>query len=199
MSTTSQDQTPLDQIRVGDRDNFQEGPPLELFRRLRSECPVHWIERHRRVPRRGRVLVGHDRGRRLRGQPRLADLLLGDRRLRRAEATRSCRSSCSRRCSSGWTRPSTTASRRSSSAASRRSGSPSTRTRSARSPSRCSIGSRAATTCDLVNDVAQPVGRARHRQLHGPPAARTTRSGRADGERIVGAGDPDATPGARRA
>ncbi len=44
MSTASQPQTPLDQIRVGDRENFQEGPPIELFRRLRSECPVHWTD-----------------------------------------------------------------------------------------------------------------------------------------------------------
>jgi cytochrome P450 len=42
VSTTSQDQTPLDEVRVADRAHFQEGPPLELFRRLRSECPVHW-------------------------------------------------------------------------------------------------------------------------------------------------------------
>ncbi len=44
MSTTSRPQTPLDQIRVGDRENFHDGPPMELFRRLRSECPVHWTD-----------------------------------------------------------------------------------------------------------------------------------------------------------
>ena len=32
----------LQNARVGDRSNFQEGPPHELFRRLRAECPVHW-------------------------------------------------------------------------------------------------------------------------------------------------------------
>jgi cholest-4-en-3-one 26-monooxygenase len=42
VSTISQQQTPLDEVRVADRARFQEGPPLELFRRLRSECPVHW-------------------------------------------------------------------------------------------------------------------------------------------------------------
>ena len=42
MSTTSQDQTPLDELGVADSANFQQGPPLELFRRLRAECPVHW-------------------------------------------------------------------------------------------------------------------------------------------------------------
>ncbi len=44
MSTTSREQTPLDQVRVGDLENFHEGPPLELFGRLRAECPVHWSE-----------------------------------------------------------------------------------------------------------------------------------------------------------
>jgi cytochrome P450 len=31
-------------IRVADLDNFQAGPPHELFRRLRSQCPVHWSD-----------------------------------------------------------------------------------------------------------------------------------------------------------
>ena len=33
---------PLDELGVADRAQFQQGPPLELFRRLRAECPVHW-------------------------------------------------------------------------------------------------------------------------------------------------------------
>jgi cytochrome P450 len=44
MSSTSQDRQPLEQLRVGDREQFQEGPPHEVFRRLRSECPVHWSD-----------------------------------------------------------------------------------------------------------------------------------------------------------
>src|SRR3954454_18297568 len=36
------DETPLDQIIVGDREQWMEGPPYELFKRLRNECPVHW-------------------------------------------------------------------------------------------------------------------------------------------------------------
>jgi cytochrome P450 len=44
VSTTSQDQTPLEEVRVADRANFRDGPPLELFRRLRAECPVHWSD-----------------------------------------------------------------------------------------------------------------------------------------------------------
>src|SRR5271166_1241482 len=49
-TTTKRDQTPLDQIRVADLVNFQEGPPLELFSRLRSECPVHWTKRISEYP-----------------------------------------------------------------------------------------------------------------------------------------------------
>ena len=44
MSTTGQDQAPLDHVRVADREQFQDGPPHELFRRLRSQCPVHWTD-----------------------------------------------------------------------------------------------------------------------------------------------------------
>jgi cytochrome P450 len=44
MSSTSRDQTPLEEVRVGDQVNFLDGPPHELFRRLRSECPVHWTD-----------------------------------------------------------------------------------------------------------------------------------------------------------
>src|SRR5271168_3419687 len=47
VSTTSQrgeEQAPLEGLRVGDQENFLEGPPLELFRRLRGECPVHWTD-----------------------------------------------------------------------------------------------------------------------------------------------------------
>ncbi|MGB0093367.1 MAG: hypothetical protein WBP81_12665 [Solirubrobacteraceae bacterium] len=42
MSTTTEEQTPLEEVRIADRTHFKEGPPLELFRRLRAECPVHW-------------------------------------------------------------------------------------------------------------------------------------------------------------
>ena len=40
---TRQEQA-LDQIAVADRDNWADGPPHEDFRRLRRECPVHWGE-----------------------------------------------------------------------------------------------------------------------------------------------------------
>ncbi len=44
MSTTGRDRAPLDGVRVADRVYFRDGPPHELFRRLRSECPVHWSD-----------------------------------------------------------------------------------------------------------------------------------------------------------
>jgi cytochrome P450 len=35
---------PLEEIAVTDTENWEEGPPQELFERLRHECPVHWSE-----------------------------------------------------------------------------------------------------------------------------------------------------------
>jgi cholest-4-en-3-one 26-monooxygenase len=50
MSATGHDQTPIDEIRVGEREYYKDGPPHELFRRLRSECPVHWTDRITEYP-----------------------------------------------------------------------------------------------------------------------------------------------------
>lgn len=33
---------PLDEVLLLDEDLWSDGPPNELFKRLRSECPVHW-------------------------------------------------------------------------------------------------------------------------------------------------------------
>jgi cytochrome P450 len=44
VSTTRRDQRSLDGVRVGDRANFHDGPPHELFRQMRAECPVHWTD-----------------------------------------------------------------------------------------------------------------------------------------------------------
>lgn len=41
MAATEKD---LAGVRVADRANFVDGPPHELFRRMRSECPVHWTD-----------------------------------------------------------------------------------------------------------------------------------------------------------
>ena len=42
---TSRDETPIDQLQLGDRAQFKDGPPHDIFRRLRNECPVHWTQR----------------------------------------------------------------------------------------------------------------------------------------------------------
>ena len=49
-ATFGQEQTLLDQVEVADRANFVEGPPHELFKRLASECPVHWSPRITEFP-----------------------------------------------------------------------------------------------------------------------------------------------------
>ncbi len=37
-------ETPLEELHVSDSEYWQHGPPHEVFRRLRRECPVHWSE-----------------------------------------------------------------------------------------------------------------------------------------------------------
>ena len=39
------EQAPLDEVLVGDRELWKDGPPHALFKRLRSECPIHWSSR----------------------------------------------------------------------------------------------------------------------------------------------------------
>jgi cytochrome P450 len=38
-------QSNLENVLVGDPELWRDGPPHELFRRLRNECPVHWTAR----------------------------------------------------------------------------------------------------------------------------------------------------------
>jgi len=40
----------LDQILVGDPEHWEDGPPHELFKELRAECPVHWTSRISEFP-----------------------------------------------------------------------------------------------------------------------------------------------------
>jgi cytochrome P450 len=40
----------LENILVGEREHWQDGPPHELFKRLRGECPVHWTDRITEFP-----------------------------------------------------------------------------------------------------------------------------------------------------
>jgi cytochrome P450 len=41
-STQNIDEIPLDQIVVGEREQWKDGPPYALFKRMRNECPLHW-------------------------------------------------------------------------------------------------------------------------------------------------------------
>jgi cytochrome P450 len=41
---------PVEEVLVTDRELWEDGPPHELFRRLRGECPVHWTERITEYP-----------------------------------------------------------------------------------------------------------------------------------------------------
>ena len=34
----------LESVLVGERELWQHGPPLEAFKEMRSQCPVHWTE-----------------------------------------------------------------------------------------------------------------------------------------------------------
>ena len=46
----SVDPTPLEEALVTERELWQDGPPHELFKRLRAECPVHWTARITEYP-----------------------------------------------------------------------------------------------------------------------------------------------------
>jgi cholest-4-en-3-one 26-monooxygenase len=46
----SVDATPLEGLLVTEREVWQDGPPHELFKRMRQECPVHWTERITEYP-----------------------------------------------------------------------------------------------------------------------------------------------------
>ncbi len=52
MTSTSNDldHVDLENVLVGERELWLDGPPHALFRRLRSECPVHWTDRISEYP-----------------------------------------------------------------------------------------------------------------------------------------------------
>jgi cytochrome P450 len=41
----STETTPLDHVLVADREHWEDGPPHELFAQMRQRCPVHWSPR----------------------------------------------------------------------------------------------------------------------------------------------------------
>jgi cytochrome P450 len=46
----TEEQVPLEEVLVTERPLWQDGPPHELFKRMRSECPVHWTPRITEYP-----------------------------------------------------------------------------------------------------------------------------------------------------
>jgi cytochrome P450 len=47
----TEESVPIEEILVTERADWQDGPPHELFKRLRSECPVHWSSRITEYPK----------------------------------------------------------------------------------------------------------------------------------------------------
>ncbi len=55
MSTTNSDLSQvelgdLSQVQLGERELWLDGPPHEVFKRLRAECPIHWTARISEYP-----------------------------------------------------------------------------------------------------------------------------------------------------
>src|SRR4051794_17354296 len=46
----SAEPVPVEDVLVTEREQWLDGPPHELFRRMRSECPVHWTPRITEYP-----------------------------------------------------------------------------------------------------------------------------------------------------
>jgi cholest-4-en-3-one 26-monooxygenase len=46
----TEEAVPLEEVLVTEREVWVDGPPHELFKRLRSECPVHWSSRITEYP-----------------------------------------------------------------------------------------------------------------------------------------------------
>jgi cholest-4-en-3-one 26-monooxygenase len=46
----SADPIRVDEVLVTERELWQDGPPHELFKQLRSECPVHWTDKMTEYP-----------------------------------------------------------------------------------------------------------------------------------------------------
>jgi cholest-4-en-3-one 26-monooxygenase len=42
--------TPIDELLLTERENWPDGPPHELFKQLRGQCPVHWTEKITEYP-----------------------------------------------------------------------------------------------------------------------------------------------------
>ncbi len=152
MSATEKD---IKDVSLGTREMWTSGPPMDAFRQMRAGCPIHWTPGLETGPGGGRLLVGDDAGRHLHDQPRLGDLLLRTGRHPRRQRPVPARALARdvHRHGPAEARPPegalparlhTEADRRA------RGGDPRDHAARARPPG----GPR---SCDLVNDVAQPV------------------------------------------
>jgi cytochrome P450 len=47
----TEEQTPIEEVLVTERPLWLDGPPHELFRRMRAECPVHWTPKISEYPK----------------------------------------------------------------------------------------------------------------------------------------------------
>ncbi|HEX8122942.1 MAG TPA: cytochrome P450 [Solirubrobacteraceae bacterium] len=47
---TTPERSSLDGVLVTEREHWHGGPPHELFRQMRSQCPIHWTERITEYP-----------------------------------------------------------------------------------------------------------------------------------------------------
>jgi cytochrome P450 len=45
------DEMPIEDIWVTEREVWPDGPPYDLFKRMRAECPVHWTEKITEFPK----------------------------------------------------------------------------------------------------------------------------------------------------
>jgi cytochrome P450 len=46
----TEEATPLEEVLVTERELWPDGPPHELFKRMRAECPVHWTSQITEYP-----------------------------------------------------------------------------------------------------------------------------------------------------
>jgi len=48
---TSLDEQPIEEIRITERELWQDGPSHEIFKRMRAECPIHWTDKITEYPK----------------------------------------------------------------------------------------------------------------------------------------------------
>ena len=49
MATVGRD---IESVELSERELWVEGPPHEVFKEMRSRCPIHWTESFEEFPRR---------------------------------------------------------------------------------------------------------------------------------------------------